>query len=130
MHITSLIDFSPALENKDCGFSQWRISPKGHVLCMFHKSNGINKLRLIFVPFVAVLMREDGGDMLRDPQGGGGSVDVCARQGGVAHEQRGGASAASRGDLAADQRWDRQCAGESVRGADADRGGDLSAAGP
>ena len=79
---------------------------------------------------VEVPVREDGGDVLRDPQGGGGSVDVRARRGSCADEQRGGTSIASCGDLAADQWRDRQCAWEPIRGADADDRGDLSATGP
>ena len=51
---------------------------------------------------------EDGGDVLRDPQGGGGPVGVRAGQGGRADEQRGGTCVAARGDLASDQWWDRQ----------------------
>ncbi len=45
-------------------------------------------------------------------------------------EQRGGARRAARRDLAADQRGDRQRAREPVRGADADGGGHVPAAGP
>ena len=74
---------------------------------------------------VEVPVREDGGDMLRASQGGGRSVDLRARQGNRADEQRGGTSVAARSDLAADQRWDRQCAWEPIRGANADSGGDL-----
>ena len=73
-------------------------------------------------------LRQDGGDVLRDPQGGGGPVDLRARRGDRADEQRRGARAAPCGDLAADQRGDGQRRWEPVRGADADGGGDLSPA--
>src|SRR6266404_2787853 len=49
---------------------------------------------------VAVLVRQDVGDMLRDPQGGRGVVDVCSNRGYRAHEQRRGTSVAPRRDLA------------------------------
>ena len=75
-----------------------------------------------------VRLRQDGGDVLRDPQGGGGPVDVRAGRGGRADEQRGGARVAPCGDLAADQRRDGQRRWEPVRGADADGGRDLPAA--
>ena len=68
-------------------------------------------------------------DLRRDPAGGGESVDVRAGRGGGADEQRGGARRAPRGDLASDQRGYGQRAGEPVRGADVDGGGDLPAAG-
>ncbi len=48
-----------------------------------------------------------------------------ARQGCRAHEQRGRTCVAPRGDLASDQRRDRQRGREPVRGAHADRGRDL-----
>jgi hypothetical protein len=57
------------------------------------------------------------------------SLWTFARGGGPAHEQRGGACPEARGDLASDQRGHRQRTGESVRGADADGGGDLPATG-
>jgi transposase len=53
-----------------------------------------------------------------------------ARVRGRADEQRGGTSAAPCGDLAANQWRNRQYAGESIRGANADGGGNLSATGP
>ncbi len=61
-------------------------------------------------------------------QGGGGVADVRPGQGCRADEQRGGTGPAPRGDRASDQRGDRQCGREPVRGAHADRRRDLPAA--
>ena len=77
----------------------------------------------------AVRLRDDEGDLRRDPAGRGEPVDLRAGGGGPADEQRGGARRAARGDLAADQRGHGQRAGEPVRGADADGGGHVPAAG-
>jgi hypothetical protein len=88
------------------------------------------EVKQILLGRVAVPVREDGGDMLRASQGGGRSVDLRARQGSCADEHRGGTSVVACGDLAADQRWDRQRAWEPIRGANADCGRDLSATGP
>src|SRR5262245_3256866 len=77
----------------------------------------------------ALPVREDGGDVLRDPQGGGGPVGVRAGPGGRAHEQRGGTRVAPCGALASHQRRDRQHGREPVRGADADRCRDLPTTG-
>src|SRR5437868_10195783 len=71
-------------------------------------------------------LRQDSGDLLRDPQGGGGSVDLRAQGGDRADEQRLGACAAPCGDLASDQWRDGQRRWQPVRGADADGRGDLS----
>ena len=73
----------------------------------------------------ALRLRQDGGDVLRDPQGGGGPVDLRARGGGRADEQRLGTRTATCRDLAADQWGYGQCRGQPVRGADADGGGHL-----
>src|SRR5262245_31163382 len=79
---------------------------------------------------VAMLLRADSRDVLRDPQSGGGPVGVCTRRGVGADEQRGGAGAAARGDLAAGQWGNRQRAWEPVRGADVDSGRDVPSARP
>jgi len=70
-------------------------------------------------------LRQDSSDVLRDSQGGGGSVDLRARRGDRADEQRFGTRAAPCRDLAPDQWGDGQCRWQPVRGADADGGGHL-----
>src|SRR5271157_2599629 len=79
---------------------------------------------------IVVWVRQDSGNLLRDPQGRRGAVDLCPSSGGRADEQRGRASHATRGDLAENQRRDRQCDREPIRRANADRRGDMSATGP
>ena len=73
----------------------------------------------------AVPVREDSGHVLRDPRGGGGFVGVRASPRGRADEQRGGTCVASCGDLASDQRRDRQRGREPVCGTHAERRGNL-----
>ena len=78
---------------------------------------------------VAVSVREDGVDLLRDPQSGEGPLGIRAGQRDQADEQCGGTRLASRGDLASHQRQYGHSGRESVRGANADRGRNLPATG-
>src|SRR5262249_39274509 len=72
----------------------------------------------------------DAREVGREPAGGGEPVDFRGGAWGATGEQCGGARRAACGDLAADQRGDRQRGGEPVRRADVDGGSDVPAARP
>ena len=77
--------------------------------------------------WVAVRLRQDGGDVRRVTASVALPVELHADRRRRADEQRGRARPASRGDLASHQRWDRQRAREPIRGADAFGRGDVPA---
>src|SRR5512135_641037 len=72
---------------------------------------------------------QDGGDLPGTAGGRGTPLDFPTSAGGGPDEQRGGAGAATCGDLAQAQWRDRERLGESVRRADAVGGSDLPPAG-